>query len=558
MTPRSPASWDELHAVAAELGVSDLVRDLDATRERLEQGLFHVAFVGQFKRGKSMLMNALLGEAVLPVGVTPVTTAVVVLRHGERRARVELRSGEWQEVDVGAIAKFVAEEENPSNRLGVRRVEVSLPSELLSGGLCLVDTPGVGSVFEANAEETRAFVPQVDVAVGVIGADPPISGEELALLSAITKRTDRLILVLNKCDRLTDDDVRQAVAFTERIVRERLPVPAGPIHRVSAKEVIDTGRPTRDWAELRRALEGLAKRSGAGLVGEASRRARARFASALVAEIDERAGALGRSSEEGERRVALLKTYVSEAERSLHDLGYLLKAEEDRFDRRLEEERARFVAEERPKVIAQLADALRGASGLRGPKLRRRAFEHAQRIVRDSVHAWNEQLGPIAQQLALEITDRFLEHAQSFVEKVRASGVPVDRALALETERGLVARPRYHFEELMHLVTPSPLEWLLETLGPVRGRIVRGAFELLDHLLETNSSRAANDHKDRLFETRRRLESDLRAHLRAVVDRTERAHAEARALRSRTESEVSSAVERLRELRHRSAVSIQG
>jgi GTP-binding protein EngB required for normal cell division len=545
-----------LGGVARELGLEELRREIDATTERLEAGLFHVAFVGQFKRGKSMLMNALLGEPVMPVGVTPVTTAVVVVQHGrERRARVELRSGEWQDVAVSEIARFVTEEQNPSNRLGVRRVEVLLPSELLANGMCFVDTPGIGSVFEANTAETRGFVPQVDVAVAVLGSDPPISGDEIALLAAIATKTPRIVLVLNKCDRLTPGEVEQAAAFTERVVRERLPGPASRIFKVSAKEAVEAGMPTRDWADFRRALEELARGSGASLVAEASRRAHARFTAILTTEIDERLGALTRSTTETEKRIAELRACTAESERSLANLGYLLKAEEDRFDLRLERERETFLANERPALERLLREYVAGQpSSTRGNRLRARAFREVQRLVEERVLAWNAQLAPFAEELYREIKRGFVERSNVFVEELRRHGAAVAPDFEAILEPPLHARRGFYFNGLETQASPSPFDWVATALVPGaagRRRIERSASSFLADLFETNSCRAVNDYKDRLVESRRRLESGLRAAMRELVARAERAHAEARRHRDEGAKAVERETDRLKGLRSR-------
>jgi hypothetical protein len=90
------------------------------------------------------------------------------------------------------IADYIAEERNPENRKRVRVVEAFAPSEILSSGMCLVDTPGLGSIFQQNSETT--FVPHIDAALIVLGADPPISGEEAAIAEEIGREaphTDR-------------------------------------------------------------------------------------------------------------------------------------------------------------------------------------------------------------------------------------------------------------------------------------------------------------------------------------------------------------------------------
>ena len=83
-----------------------------------------MACVGQFKRGKSTLLNALVGQSVLPVGVVPVTAVVTVLRFGDPlRARVRLHSGEWKDIDPARVREFVSESENPENAKGVAAVD---------------------------------------------------------------------------------------------------------------------------------------------------------------------------------------------------------------------------------------------------------------------------------------------------------------------------------------------------------------------------------------------------------------------------------------------------
>jgi hypothetical protein len=86
---------------------------------------------------------------------------------------VRFRDRDWEECDPTALAIYVSEEHNPANEKAVAAVEVFVPSPLLRSGMCLVDTPGLGSVSLANTEATRAFVPHIDAALVVLGADPP-------------------------------------------------------------------------------------------------------------------------------------------------------------------------------------------------------------------------------------------------------------------------------------------------------------------------------------------------------------------------------------------------
>src|SRR4051812_28509548 len=151
-----------LVSLANEAGAPEIALEATALIDRLAEGRFYVACLGQFKRGKSTLLNALVGQALLPSGIIPITTAVTVLRWGPTlRVRVRLER-DWQDIAVNELAAYVSEEQNPANRKGVSLVEVFVPSPLLAHGMCLVDTPGVGSVIRANTDATRQFVPQID------------------------------------------------------------------------------------------------------------------------------------------------------------------------------------------------------------------------------------------------------------------------------------------------------------------------------------------------------------------------------------------------------------
>jgi Dynamin family len=163
---------------------------------------------------------AILGEAADEIGANDLADDIA--RSGER-----LREG-----------RFLA---NPDNAKGVASVEVFLPSSLLRDGLCLVDTPGLGSVFGHNTEATRAVVPHKDAALLVLGADPPLSGVEMDLVEETSRQMGRVLVVMNKADRLTEDERAQGRAFAARLLAERLGRDVGPILEVSAKERLERG-----------------------------------------------------------------------------------------------------------------------------------------------------------------------------------------------------------------------------------------------------------------------------------------------------------------------------
>ncbi|HXW98059.1 MAG TPA: dynamin family protein, partial [Gemmatimonadales bacterium] len=261
-----------IEALAVAAGANDLAAEAAELAERLRDERFFVACVGQFKRGKSTLLNALVGRPVLPTGVLPVTSVPTILREGEAGARFRTRSG-WTLIALEELASIVTEQQNPGNQKGVQAVEVFLPATALEDGLCLVDTPGLGSVQEANSAATRAFVPHIDAALVVLGADPPFSGEELRLVRAIAAEVDSLIFVVNKVDRVSPDEREQATDFLRSLLVERLGIVPDCIYQVVATG--SGGGP--DWCALVERLRTLARARRESLVGAAQRRGLSRI-----------------------------------------------------------------------------------------------------------------------------------------------------------------------------------------------------------------------------------------------------------------------------------------
>jgi predicted GTPase len=453
-------------------------------------------------------------------------------------------------MEVRDLRQYVTETENPENRKGVAAVEVFVPSEQLRSGLCLVDTPGLGSVFAGNTEATREFIPQIDAALVVIGADPPISGAELDLIEEVAKQIQHVVVVLNKADRLTMEEREEGRAFAENVLRQRLGREVGPILEVSAVERA-TGGTTRDWARLEEKLQSLARTSHE-VVREARERGVRRLASRLVREIDEHRDALVRPHEESARRVAALQRSVAEAERTLSELDYLFKAVQDGLARTFEKERESFLGRALPVSVGVLDRRIDEAAAAKD--LAALATEIAQIVARGSVDEWRREVAPVAEQLYAKAVGRFVEIANDFLRRVAD---PRDPALAALPESfdpvlGFRTKPRFYFTDLLAVASPS----LGARLGGITraGRLAaakKDSKEYIERLLSTNSARVVNDFSEQVLESRRMVQAELREHLRAVVRSAENAVARTAARRAEGEAAVEREVERYRGLRAR-------
>jgi translation elongation factor EF-Tu-like GTPase len=229
---------------------------------------------------------------------------------------------------VETVDEYVSEEENPENAQHVAALEIFLPSPLLATGMCFVDTPGLGSVFTGNTAATQAFIPHIDAALVVIGADPPLAGEELLLVEAVARHVQDLIIALNKADRTTDAERSAAMVFARRQLEKRLQRPVEPFFEISAAEQLEHRGAGQDWGKLVASLDNLVEGSGRRLIRTACDRGLERISEQLLAIITEEREALRRPIEDSERRIGVMKQAIADAERSMRDLAYLFMAEQ--------------------------------------------------------------------------------------------------------------------------------------------------------------------------------------------------------------------------------------
>jgi small GTP-binding protein len=186
-----------------------LSRALAASRAQLD-GTFLLVVVGEFNSGKSSFINALVGRPLLDEGVTPTTSRIALLRHGDPPARHSRPDG----VEV-----------------------VVAPAEALRE-VAIVDTPGTNAVLREHEALTREFVPRADLVLFLTSADRPYTETERAFLEALREWGKKVVVVVNKADLLESGaDVESVLAF----VREQAAKTLGTepeVHALSARQAV--------------------------------------------------------------------------------------------------------------------------------------------------------------------------------------------------------------------------------------------------------------------------------------------------------------------------------
>mgnify|MGYP001026384413 FL=1 len=356
---------------------SEYVHYADQLRElagRLDSGRFHLAVLGQFKRGKSTLINALLGESLLPSSVIPLTAIPTLIAYGDRQSiRIRFQGNRDDEVVEGgtphdlyrSLLHSVSEEFNPKNERGVLQVEVTHPAPLLAEGVVLIDTPGIGSIHQHNTEMTLNFLAQCDAALFLVSADPPITEVEVEFLRTIRDAVTKVFFVLNKVDYLTADERETALAFFETVLRERAGI-RGPvaIFPVSAKRGLAAAM--ADDAALWRS-SGMAKVSDhlvGFLAGEKNavlrdavqKKARA-VLGAVALRLDLSRRALEMPLDDLEGRMRTFEVKIREAELQRRHAADILEGDHKRIAISLEEEMRAL----RERSLARLMGVAEGA-----------------------------------------------------------------------------------------------------------------------------------------------------------------------------------------------------
>jgi GTP-binding protein EngB required for normal cell division len=224
----------KIERIVTERGLVEFRNNIASITDRLEDQSLEIAVFGRVSSGKSSLLNAILGEEILPVGVTPITAVPTRLRYQQTPLlTVWYAERSAETMDVSRLVEFATERENPNNQKRVARMVVHLPSARLREGVTLVDTPGLGSLATAGAAETLAYMPSCDLSVVLIDAGSTITHEDLETIQALYRAAIPVQVLLSKADLLSPEDTERMVGYVRQSIADEYRIDL-PVHPVSA------------------------------------------------------------------------------------------------------------------------------------------------------------------------------------------------------------------------------------------------------------------------------------------------------------------------------------
>ncbi|EKQ57237.1 MULTISPECIES: dynamin family protein [unclassified Clostridium] len=215
---------NKLSEIASDLGIEDTAIYIQKSISELKDDKFKIVVVGEFSRGKSTFINALLGKRIFPAATKPTTTILNKISYSEIPSyKVVFKDNEnsFRNITEDEFKKIVAPKEpiiddeqseldyeNALREISkISYADIGYPTELCKGGIEIVDTPGTNDLDAAREEITYRFIPESDVAIMLLSANQALADSEMHFLKDRILKADiqKIYFVINFKDRIRDE-----------------------------------------------------------------------------------------------------------------------------------------------------------------------------------------------------------------------------------------------------------------------------------------------------------------------------------------------------------------
>lgn len=216
----------ELVSILSRLRGRDYICAHDRIAEKVQElvtdiqnDFYTVVVLGEFKRGKSTFVNALLGTSLLPMDILPETATInAIMYHEEPTLQVVRQDGSCESGEVTAeyLKRFSARQDN-NEAANVRYIKIGYPAEMLKNRIILVDTPGVSDLDEQRCDVTYEFIPKANAVLFLLDANSPLKKSEKDFIEErlLPQGIDNIIFLLNKYDDVDEDEDEDLLESTQ-------------------------------------------------------------------------------------------------------------------------------------------------------------------------------------------------------------------------------------------------------------------------------------------------------------------------------------------------------
>lgn len=544
------AAIDTLEMLAQRRSSSRLAEQSEKLREKLVQSLFNLVVIGEFKRGKSTLINALLGSAVLPTGAVPLTSVPTVVQSGTRvGVEIFLDSGAKTHCRLNDLGDYVTERGNPNNSRGVILAEVHYECHFLRNGVRIIDTPGTESVYLHNTQTTWQYLPQADAVVMVFVADQPATRSELDLLLSAKKFSAKQFFVLNKVDHLTDEEKEESKKFLEQSLESELGYPC-KVFAISAKNGLSyklKGESDSGFSEFENELVNFSMREKNRTLIDSIRSK----IQALVTEtrnlLDLEQHGMSMPEAKLEQCLKQFRKAIVTIKRQEDDAEFIVTGEVQKLVKTIEKDLVPVVASNEESLQKEIEHQYELHRSLGNQALIEHLKSELYRRIKEIYDDWKVVEEAKVETSFEAINDRFVEKANQVVANVKQltnelfevevdSHFEVEKLQTKTMHRYSVDDPFTYSLQLLPLLLPEAL-----SKPVIRARFIESA----KNELTKNSGRLRADYQERLEASARMFLALFRKRIHEALDEIQSVIERAMLYKASTAERLSSANEEL-------------
>jgi small GTP-binding protein len=548
----------------------DIRPDLAHVKNKLEARRFSLVVLGQFKRGKSTFINALLGQELLPSAVVPLTAVPTILRYGDdMETWVNFKDGDKRQISQEEISEYVTELKNPKNEKNVRDIVVHCPSEFLKE-VQIVDTPGVGSVYKHNTEVALEFLPKCDVAVFLLSADQPVSEYEHNFLKEVKNHSEKTFFLLNKVDYLGPGELEESLEFTEKVLQEDLTTEVR-VYPISAKLALEGRLNGDDKGKLERSRiqefedafwDFLKKEKDEVILASSSRQVLA-AAAGIISSIELERKALLTPISELEERVKRFNTYLQEVDKRKDYCLFLFSREVENTLAELREELETLYEDEVPRLQRELESFYKERCHLPSGRLRKELNGFVKESIERLFGEWIKEEGKKVESRFKSALDTAEGEINGMVADIKKTSSDIFEAELEDYGEEDLLSPKICFSFLFNYpaTTLKLVESFFLSLMPkfVSHRFILKALkEEVAELIDRHCGRAREDFTRRILESEREQKERLEARIDAVVEGINSAIGRAKKMKKRSKAEGRERLSILDECKGRLEDAIRG
>ncbi len=433
-----------------------LVKRLTNLKERLKKNEFQLVVLGQFKRGKTTLINALLGKNVLPTAIVPLTSIITILKYGEKvNLTVVFLDGRKEEITFSKLSDYITEVKNPKNVKHVEQVIIDYPSSYLKNGIQIIDTPGVGSVYKHNTDVAYEFVPKADAGIFVLTADPPISETEIKFLVSIKDYLGKIIFIQNKIDQISENDRQESLDFTKKVIKEAVGNKELFFYQISAKLGLE-GKIEKNSLKLKESkLPEFENELNKFFIGQKNQILQISIASKLLFLIREISLALQIEKKAILMPLATLKEKIDFFNRELanikqekEDADFIIQGQLEKLvNQVLLDDIESLKREQLPLILSEYEQFYQSHQNKSGQELAKALDKFLEKSIKKIFTNWRREEEDKLQKLLQSILSRFSSQANEFIKKaVELSANLFDLKIKeFETETKLAEKYEFKF-----------------------------------------------------------------------------------------------------------------